>query len=224
MDVSRVPRSKKEAKSSYDRLSKWYDLFVSPFEGKFINVGLQKLQASPGEIILEIGFGTGEGILKLARAVGNSGRVYGIDISEKMCGITRSKVEKAGLVKRVQLLNGDALNLPFPDSFFNAIFMSFTLELFDTPEIPLVLKECQRVLKKDGRLGVVALKQKHDPTLVLKLYGWAHRKFPNYVDCRPIFVRELLENAGFRIQGTAEISSWGLPVEVVVCRKVKPTI
>jgi len=221
MDVSRVTRSKKEAKSSYNRLSKWYDLFASPFESRFIDAGLQKLHSAPGEIILEIGFGTGQGILKLARAVGNSGRVYGIDFSEKMCEITRSKVEKAGFSERVQLVNGDALNLPFPGSSFNAIFMSFTLELFDTPEIPLVLKECQRVLKKEGKLCVVAMKQKHDPTPVLKLYEWAHRKFPNYIDCRPIFVREMLEDAGFRILDSSEISSWGLPVEVVVCGKVK---
>lgn len=121
----------------------------------------------------------------------------------------------------MQLVNGDAFNLPFPDSSFNAIFMIFTLELFDTPEIPLVLKECQRVLKKDGRLCVVAMKQKHDPTPMLKLYEWAHRKFPNYVDCRPIFVREMLEKAGFRILDATEISSWGFPVEVVVCGNVK---
>jgi ubiquinone/menaquinone biosynthesis C-methylase UbiE len=217
MDVNRVNRSKKAAKSSYDRLSKWYDLFASPFERKFIDAGLQKLQASPGEIILEIGFGTGQGILKLAGAVGNSGRVYGIDISEKMCEITQSKVEKAGFSKRVQLVNGDALNLPFSGSSFNAIFMSFTLELFDTPEIPLVLKECQRVMKKGGRLCVVAMKQKHDQTPVMNLYEWAHRKFPNYIDCRPIFVRKTLEDSVFNIQDAAEISSWGLPVEVVVC-------
>ena len=73
------------------------------------------------------------------------------------------------------------------------------------------------MLKKDGRLCVVAMKQKHDPTPMLELYEWAHRKFPNYVDCRPILVREMLEDAGFRILDAAEISSWGLPVEVVVC-------
>ena len=219
MDVSRVTRSKNTAKSSYDRLSKWYYLFASPFENKFIDAGLQKMHAAPGETLLEIGFGTGQGILKLVRAVGNSGRIYGIDISEKMCDITRSKIEKAGFSERVQLVNGDALNLPFPGSSFNAIFMSFTLELFDTPEIPVVLKECQRVLKKDGRLCVIAMKQKHDPTSMMKLYEWAHRKFPNYVDCRPILVREMLEDAGFSILDAAEIRSWGLPVEVVVCGK-----
>jgi demethylmenaquinone methyltransferase/2-methoxy-6-polyprenyl-1,4-benzoquinol methylase len=58
-----------------------------------------------------------------------------------MCNITQSKVEKAGFSERVQLICGDALQLPFSESSFNAIFMSFTLELFDTPEIPEVLKD-----------------------------------------------------------------------------------
>ena len=138
MDVSRVTRSKNAAKDSYDRLSKWYDLFASPFEKKFIDAGLQKLHASPGEIILEIGFGTGQGILKLARAVGNSGRIYGIDISEKMCDITQSKVEKAGFSERVRLVNGDALNLPFLGSSFNAIFIlrSGKTPSSDNPVLP----------------------------------------------------------------------------------------
>ena len=65
-----------QLKSSYDRLSKWYDLFASPFEKKFIDAGLQKLHASPGETILEIGFGTGQGILKLAP----SGRKFRKDL------------------------------------------------------------------------------------------------------------------------------------------------
>ncbi len=201
-------------------MSKWYDLFASPFEKKFINTGLQKLQASPGDIILEIGFGTGQGILELARSVGDSGRVYGIDISEKMCAITRAKVEKAGFSGSVGLVCGDAARLPFHSESFNAIFMSFTLELFDTPEIPIVLQECRRVLQKGGRLCVVAMKQKPDPTAMMKLYEWAHEKFPEYIDCRPIFVKEMLEKSGFCILDAAENSSWRLPIEVVVSGKV----
>lgn len=41
MDVSRVTRSKNAAKDSYNRLSRLYDLFASPFEKKFIDAGLQ---------------------------------------------------------------------------------------------------------------------------------------------------------------------------------------
>lgn len=104
MNVSRVTRSTKSAKRNYDRLSKWYDFFAGPFEKKFRDAGLHKLNVAPGEIILEIGFGMGQCILEIARAVGNSGRFYGIDISEGMCNITQSKVEKTCFSERVQLV------------------------------------------------------------------------------------------------------------------------
>lgn len=45
----------------------------------------------------------------------------------------RKKLVKAKLMDRVELFCGDAMNLTFGDNFFNGAFMSFTLELFDTP-------------------------------------------------------------------------------------------
>ena len=61
-------------------------------------------------------------------------------------------VEQAGLAERVDLRCGDAAQLPFETDFFDVVFMAFTLELFDTPEIPKVLSECKRVLKPAGSL------------------------------------------------------------------------
>ena len=85
-----------------------------------------------------------------------------------MFNVAQANVSKAGLSGRVELTCGDAAKLPFEDNFFNAIYISFTLELFDTPEIPVVLNECQRVLQADGRICIVAMSKKEKSGLMVK--------------------------------------------------------
>ena len=219
IEISRVTRSKEEAKATYDRMSRWYDMLPGRLERKYKEAGLKKSNAKQGEIVLEIGFGTGDCVLALARSVGDSGKVYGIDISEGMCNSARLKVKEAGFSEIVELKCGDAAKLPFQRNFFDVIFMSFTLELFDTPEISTVLDECRRVLRSGGRICVVAMSKKGKSVVMTRLYEWSHRKFPKYADCRPIFVKKTLEDAGFQILDVTEMSMWGLPVDIVVAKK-----
>lgn len=213
--ISRVTRSKETAKGSYDRMSRWYDLIAGTSEWKFVKAGLHLLEAKEGEAILEIGFGTGKAILALAEAVRDGGRVYGIDLSEGMHRIASERVRAAGLSDRVELRCGDGAELPYEDHSFDAVFTSFTLELFDTPEIPIVLQQCKRVLHRDGRLVVVSMAKKVESSLAVRLYEWAHEKIPNYVDCRPIFVSGSMSDAGLDIIECIELKMWGLPVDVV---------
>ncbi|MDF1532774.1 MAG: methyltransferase domain-containing protein [ANME-2 cluster archaeon] len=218
-NISRVTRSKAESKAAYDRMSTWYDLLTGGSEKKFREAGLEKLDTREGEVILELGFGTGHCISAIAKAVGDTGKVYGIDLSEGMLEITSGRLAKAGLLERAELTCGDATALPYPDNFFDAVFMSFTLELFDTPVIPVVLQQCKRVLKPGGRICVVAMAGSSNPGTMMRVYEWAHRNFEKYVDCRPIFVGQVLEDASFTNLDTTMLSLWGLPVKIVLAKK-----
>ena len=212
--VSRVVRSKDEAKASYNRMSRWYDRVAGNSEKKYRDIGLEKLAAQPGEHILEIGYGTGHCVQALATAVTPTGKVYGIDISEGMHDIAQERIEAAGLSGSVDLRVGDATALPFSPESFDGVFMSFTLELFDTPEIPQLLQQCHTVLRPGGRIAVVSLIKK--PSKAVSIYEWFHEKMPTAVDCRPIYAQTDLTAAGFTIQDIKAMSMWGLPVEIIL--------
>lgn len=215
--VSRVNRSKEAARASYNRLSRWYDLIAGSTEKKYRDWGLEKLSAQPGEKILEIGFGTGHCLVALAKVVGSTGRVIGLDISDGMLAIASDRLQKEGLNDRVDLHLGDAAKLDFIEAHsLDGVFMSFTLELFDNPEIPRVLQECHRILKMGGRLAVVSMTKTNPPGFAVRMYEWFHEHMPNYADCRPIFGRQALEQSGFKIQNVSVSSMWGLPLEIVL--------
>ena len=197
-------------------MSRSYDLFAGAFEKRLRNKALARLSIASGEVVLEIGFGTGHCLKQIAEAVGKEGRVCGVDLSPGMLEVSQRRLDRAGMSDRVSLSCGDATDLPYADEEFDAAFMSFTLELFDTPEIPIVLGEIKRVLKPDGRLGVVSLSREDRTSLMLRLYEWMHQRMPQYIDCRPIYVEQALKKAGFHVVHSEKEKLWGLPAKIVV--------
>jgi ubiquinone/menaquinone biosynthesis C-methylase UbiE len=200
-------------------MSSTYDLLAGSSETPLMQAGLDLLAVNEADSALEIGCGTGKALVELSGKVGDTGQVHGMDLSPGMLQQAHARLTKAGQQERVTLLEGDGARLPYRDASFNIVFLSFTLELFDTPEIPLVLAECMRVLQPGGRLGVVAMLRTANPGWIVRLYEWFHTHLPNYVDCRPIEAHPLIMAAGFRIENSQIRSMWGLPVEVVIASK-----
>jgi len=211
-----VYRTKAQVKESYDKISYFYDYFAGVFEKKYRNMALDRLNIKRGETVLEIGFGTGHCLKRMAELVGENGKVYGIDISSGMLEVTKQRLEEAGLLDRVELYCEDALKMPYEDNKFDAVFMSFTLELFDMPEISKVLSEIKRILKQNGRLGVLSMSKEDGGSILSRLYDWMHTQFPQYADCRPIYVEHSIKDAGFEIKYKEKVKLFSLPIEIVV--------
>lgn len=214
-----VSRSKDQARQLYNRISKLYDFAAGTFERRYIRKGLECLAIKNGQSVLEIGFGSGYSLKFIAEEVTSQGKAYGIDISQGMLEVARRRLKKARLTDRVELCLGDAVQLPYSDNTFDKAFMSFTLELFDTPEIPKVLNEVQRVLKPDGKLGVVSISRSYGKPVILRLYEWAHQRWPRYFDCRPIYVEQSLREVGYKIQPKQKAQLVGLPLEIIIATK-----
>ncbi len=217
--VSGINRSKDEARQYYDGISRYYDWIGGIFERKPALKALEYLRVRAGDTVLEIGFGTGYCLQQMAGRVGPTGHVYGIDISQGMVRKTREGLADSSLSNRVELCRGDAAKLPFDDRLFDAVFLTFTLELFDNPEIPEVLEEIKRVLKPGGKLAVVSLSRTGPGQFAVKAYEWAHHKWPKYIDCRPIYVAGALQKAGYTIVLKNAMRLVILPIEIVVAAK-----
>ncbi|WP_028891223.1 bifunctional demethylmenaquinone methyltransferase/2-methoxy-6-polyprenyl-1,4-benzoquinol methylase UbiE [Tenacibaculum sp. 47A_GOM-205m] len=101
--------------------------------------------------ILDIATGTGDLALMMSQL--NPERIVGLDISEGMLQVGRQKVAKANLSNKIEMVVGDSENIPFPDSTFDAITVSFGVRNFEN--LDKGLTEIFRVLKPGGKFVVL---------------------------------------------------------------------
>jgi len=200
----------------YDRISGVYDMLADASEHAMRDSGIAALALTAGERALDVGFGTGHGLVGMARAVGSAGLVCGIDVSEGMARIARARLA-GDRCDHVPIVLGDARALCFAACRFDAVFFSFTLERFGS-EIPLVLSEARRVLRPGGRVGIVAMDSTMAAGAVTPVYEWLHHHFPHAVDCVPIDVVAVASAAGFLVEVVQTTRMWTLPVKAVVGR------
>lgn len=138
----------KYVESHFGKIAKRYDFF-----NDIITFGMHRywkkvLVKKTGLInnnnCLDLCCGTGDISNEILRQYPNC-RITGIDFSKEMLNIANSKTKKN---PKINFLLGDAMNIPFPDKFFDAVTMGYGLR--NVSKINICLEEIIRVLKPGG--------------------------------------------------------------------------
>ena len=104
-----------------------------------------------GEIVVDVGSGSGFDSLIASKMVGPEGRVIGIDMTEEMLNKARAGAEAMGTAQ-AEFREGFTESLPLPDGFADVVISNGVLNL--TPDKVRTLTEWARVLKPGGRLYI----------------------------------------------------------------------
>lgn len=108
---------------------------------------MKKMAVKKGASALDVCCGTADWTLALAESVGEKGTVKGLDFSQNMLKIGQDKVRDSSM-PQVELIHGNAMELPFKDNTFDYVTIGFGLR--NVPDYLHVLKEMNRVLKPGG--------------------------------------------------------------------------
>lgn len=100
------------------------------------------------KVVLDIGCGAGGKTIYYASK--GVKEITGIEILEKYRNEAENLAKNYNLQDKFKFVQGDASNMPFEDEIFDTIIMNDAMEHVDQPE--MVLRECYRVLKKNGKL------------------------------------------------------------------------
>ena len=117
-----------------------------------------------GQAIADIGAGSGYYSVRLAKAVGPSGRVYATDIQPEMLALLKQKVDRDALAN-IELVLGGETETRLPD---NSVDLAIMVDVYHELSQPQAfLKSVRRALKKDGRLVLIEFR-KEDPLVPIR--------------------------------------------------------
>ena len=110
-------------------------------------------EAKPGDTALDVCCGSGDIALMLAQKVGEQGKVIGLDFACQQLAIAQSRQAVKCPTIPMTWLEGDALDLPFEDNYFDCVTMGYGLR--NVTNIPLSLQELYRVLKPGAKAAIL---------------------------------------------------------------------
>lgn len=180
-------------RKTYSWMSKIY--FIGAFfEKKARMRAIELARIKPTDKVLEVAVGIGYSLVEILKRVDRTNTVHGVDLTPAMLEKARKLAAKHGYTN-FDLREADARRLPFPDETFDVLFNSYMLDLIPIGDLPVILKEFHRVLKKGGRLVLLNLSKKDERPI---FYEKVYRRIPYLLGgCRPVLMESFVGEVGF---------------------------
>lgn len=104
----------------------------------------------PGGTALDVCCGTGMITRGLAKKVGPTGKVIGLDFCEEMLEVANRELQKSPCGNTIEYIQGNAMEIPFPDNMFDSVTIGFGLR--NVPDMRKTIREMLRIVKPGGRI------------------------------------------------------------------------
>jgi demethylmenaquinone methyltransferase/2-methoxy-6-polyprenyl-1,4-benzoquinol methylase len=141
---------------SYKLISKFYGLLDKVYFKNNDNnprfILSKKIQNNVSKL-LEIAIGTAENSILLAKQNPNI-NIVGIDLSMEMLKIAQNRIYNEN-INNIELKKMDAMNIEFDDQTFDYIVISLLLHEISENNANIILSECLKVLKNNGKLYII---------------------------------------------------------------------
>ena len=134
----------------YDQLNNWLSLGQHRI---WKEMTVKWSAAKPGDTCLDLCCGSGDLAFRLAKYVGTTGKVYGVDFSPNLLAAAKERSQSQYPQPAISWIEADVLHLPFDDHQFEAATMGYGLR--NVTDIPRSLQELHRVLKPGGQGAIL---------------------------------------------------------------------
>lgn len=139
----------------FDNIAPKYDLLNHVLSMKidvlWRNTLVKWMSADQPKLVLDVATGTGD--LAIAVQKGTGAKMIGLDLSQQMLNVGIDKIKKINLTDQIEMIKGDAENLPFESNKFDAVSVAFGVRNFENLEKGL--SELKRVVKENKSVYIL---------------------------------------------------------------------
>lgn len=163
-----------EVKAIFNKIAPVYDQL-----NDLLSLGIHKIwkqmavmwsEPNYGSTCLDLCSGSGDLAFLLAKCVGSTGQVFGVDFSVEQLAIARNRQPPLlGKISPIHWVEANALNMPFTDNYFDCATMGYGLR--NVSDIPHCLQELYRVLKPNAKAAILDMHRPSSPA-VLGFQKW----------------------------------------------------